>query len=82
MSIGSLDEASLEAAKLVLSRESLKSFDYFFCNGGASTINKDINRYKTEMGFNPDKICILGNHVSKIDALLVLVEDLSPCFRF
>ena len=66
MSMESLDEASLEASKLVLSRESLKSFDYFFCNGGASTI-KDINRYKTEMGFDPDKICILGNHVSKAD---------------
>ena len=31
----SLDEASLEAGQLVLSRESLKSFDYYFCNGGA-----------------------------------------------
>ena len=61
-----------------MSRESLKSFDYFFCNGGASTF-KDINRYKTEMGFDPDKIYILGNHVTKT-ANSILVQSLGPHF--
>jgi len=46
-SMDTLDEASLEAGHLRLSRESLKSFDHFFSyEGGASTI-EEINRYKT-----------------------------------